>query len=418
MSLNVPEVSISCLCGAAKQVVALRFPNEQATSRQLNIIFCHCYACRHSSGLLYTSYVPIQPPQSLDGLVHNPDETAHVRRYFCGTCGCHIFQREQGSSGDAVGDDRLWSVATGTIIGRAGTEEGADRESGEADGGKELPFFKFAGHVNVAGTKDGGLSPFINLVSAPREPGVYGHTDEAPPPPTISATQEGKNVLEVRCHCRTNRFRITRPDASSRAPRSGFPDLMVPFAASPREVVSNPHTEKWWLRPPDSAAGPTRYLAGTCACRSCRLASGFEVQTWAFVPRCNIFFFCGTASPDAATSEDTLVPLDFAALPKGILRSYKSSSGVLREFCPRCGATVFWHDRWRPDIVDVSVGLLDAPEGARAETWLDWWCGRVSFAEDAGNGRSGGAAHWAQSVVESLARGLRSWEEEKGETAV
>ncbi|KAI1457353.1 hypothetical protein F4805DRAFT_182687 [Annulohypoxylon moriforme] len=412
MSLEVSEVAISCLCGAAKQVVTLRFPSEQATSEPLDISFCHCYACRHSSGLLYVSYAPIEPPQSTNSLVTYSDESAHIRRYFCGTCGCHIFQHKPSSSGDAIGADRLWAVATGVIIGRAKTEEGADRQPREANDGKERPFLKFAGHVNVAGTKDGGLSPFIKSVSEPNEPGGYGHHDEVPPSTSTSSTEERKDLdnsdndtLEAHCHCKTVRFLITRPDASSRIPHSGFPDLTVPFATTPREVVSNPQDEKWWLRPPDSP-NPTKYLAGTCACRSCRLTSGFEIQTWTFVPRSNIFFF--PPSPNA-TSEDTLIPLDFDTLPKGVIQSYESSPGVLREFCGRCGATVFWHDRWRPGIVDVSVGLLDAPEGARAETWLDWWYGRVSFAEYAGNDRVGEAAHWGEKVVESLTKGFELW---------
>jgi len=34
-------------------------------------------------------------------------------------------------------------------------------------------------------------------------------------------------------------------------------------------------------------------------------------------------------------------------------------------------------------LVDVAVGVLDAREGARAEGWLEWWTGRLSFREDA-----------------------------------
>ncbi|KAI1445196.1 hypothetical protein F5Y02DRAFT_132995 [Annulohypoxylon stygium] len=417
MSFKAYNTPISCLCGAANQVVALRLQSEQATSGQVDVNFCHCYACRHSSGLLYVSYAPIHPPRSVNGLVVYTDETAHVRRYFCNTCGCHVFQREQGSFGDAAEADGLWAVATGVITGRAVAEERTDREAGETDGGKEHPFLKFAGHVNVVGTKDGGLSPFITDVEGPHGQRVHGHGDESPPPSTVTKTGEGKDTLEAHCHCKTVRFRITRPDASSRVPHSGFPDLMIPFASSPREIVSNPQNEKWWLRPPDSA-NPTKYLAGTCACRSCRLTSGFEVQTWAFVPRSNIFFVTPSYAKSETAEENKLIPLDFETLPKGILRSYESSPGVLREFCPGCGATVFWHDRWRPGIIDVSVGLLDAPEGSRAETWSDWWYGRVSFAEDATTGRVGEAAHWAESVVENLAKGLKSWENGKGEGSV
>jgi hypothetical protein len=91
---------------------------------------------------------------------------------------------------------------------------------------------------------------------------------------------------------------------------------------------------------------------------------------WAFVPQCNIF-------------KDDGQSFDFQV---GTLKSYESSKGVLREFCGVCGATAFWHCDWRPDLVDVSVGLLDLEEGARAEDWLVWWKGRVSFRELSNSG--------------------------------
>jgi hypothetical protein len=49
-------------------------------------------------------------------------------------------------------------------------------------------------------------------------------------------------------------------------------------------------------------------------------------------------------------------------------------------------------------LLDVAVGLLDAPEGARAEDWLEWCTSRLSFREDA-VGR-------ADSLVEGIERGL------------
>src|SRR5271170_5257517 len=35
-----------------------------------------------------------------------------------------------------------------------------------------------------------------------------------------------------------------------------------------------------------------------------------------------------------------------------------------------------------PELIDVSVSLLRAKEGSRAESWLSWWTERVSFRED------------------------------------
>ena len=57
--------------------------------------------------------------------------------------------------------------------------------------------------------------------------------------------------------------------------------------------------------------------------------------------------------------------------------------------------------------MDVSVGLLDAAEGARAATWLDWWTERVSFSEDAALGRTGTAAEMAVRLVNELETNLR-----------
>jgi hypothetical protein len=162
---------------------------------------------------------------------------------------------------------------------------------------------------------------------------------------------------------------------------------------------------------PEQAPKPTlKYLSGTCACHPCRLTSGFEIQTWAFIPRRNILI-----SSSSSSSQDQPhhhhKPLDFSTLdradPHQKLKAYESSPGRIREFCSVCGATVFWHDHFRPDLIDVSVGLLRAPEGARAESWLEWWTGRVSFSEDAGKGRTGGAKAWGEGVIGLLEEGLR-----------
>ncbi|KAI2619676.1 hypothetical protein GGR54DRAFT_640000 [Hypoxylon sp. NC1633] len=437
------EVSISCHCGAAQQKVAL---HPQEPLAPLDVDLCHCYACRHSTGLLCASYAPIRALPALDGLVAYPSASAHaaaaprLRRYFCGTCGCHVFRWERRFDDDAGGEEvvgGLWAVATGVIVGRSGS----DVELLQGDDGVEdasCPLLKCAGHVNTAGTRDGGLALFMDCVGESRETGGYGHSGTLA---TLSANSgeeaedddgdgdgdggDSGKILQAHCLCKTIRFHITRPNASSQLLRSNFPDLTVPYATSPREVIANPHDEKWWLRPQGDPS-PTKYLAGTCACRSCRLVSGFEIQTWAFVPRSNIFLlpslppppFSSAPAPATVTPATRLlappdpIPLDFATLERrsASLRTYESSPGVRREFCPCCGATVFWHDRWRPGLVDVSVGLLDADEGARAGSWLEWWCGRVSFEEDAVDGRAGGVAAWARALVEGLADGMRRFE--------
>lgn len=83
----------------------------------------------------------------------------------------------------------------------------------------------------------------------------------------------------------------------------------------------------------------------------------------------------------------------------GTLKSYRSSPIAKRWFCDTCGANVFYDSDERPTLLDVSVGVLDADSGARAEEWLEWEKGRVSFREDVHN----------TSLLEALEEGMSKW---------
>jgi hypothetical protein len=322
--------------------------------------------------------------------------------------------RDAGNGDGEAGDEggREWEVATGALD-------------------NVVEYVRVGRHDNIEDTKDGGLSIWMTeqhgwpLPVSPsseverREAKPSGrsrdipaaqpaHAQSQPPPPIADL-----NFLHAHCACNAVKFHIMRPSASSILPHSQFPDLMIPYHTKD-PLIPNAGDEKWWLR-----ADGVKYLAGTCACRSCRLTSGFEIQTWAFVPRANIFFHVPRSAnlfsgPDLNNElEEIIIPLDFNEFRelekagKTVLRSYESSPGVLREFCGTCGATIFWHDKWRPEVVDVSVGLLEAQEGARAEEWLEWWVERVSFEEDAA-GRG--------DLIPALRRGLWAWDEARKAT--
>ncbi|KAH7311334.1 Mss4-like protein [Stachybotrys elegans] len=352
------RITVSCHCGAARQDVQ---------TSALDVSLCHCSTCRHTTGLLCTSYLSLP--------------CSNMSLYFCAVCGCHTFRSQfntsiPGSYADLAGLD--WQVATGVI-------------TDSSDDGFSLGL---GGHLRVEETQDGGLANWISTEAR------HGDQDSTP----ISSPNH--DLLPASCQCGNVNFFVTRPNADSALPHSGFSDLIIPFHTGSPDIP-NPNDVKWWLRENN------KYLAGTCACQSCRLVSGFEIQTWAFVPRCNIFFRTKTDSSvgDQAESsgrgQPAVIPLDFNQLLDGVLQSYESSEGVLREFCPGCGATIFWHDKWRPDLIDVSVGLLRAPEGARADTWLEWCAHRVSFDEDAETGRSGWAKTWARGLIDRLASGVK-----------
>ena len=149
--------------------------------------------------------------------------------------------------------------------------------------------------------------------------------------------------------------------------------LMVPDYLHKSE---NPGNEAWWI-----CADGTRCLAETCACISCRLASGFDITVWAFIPTSNIFL---------DSSLDT--PFPFDAYPPA-LATHTSSPGVTRSFCKRCGANVFWHGSeertGRVGLVDVAV-------------W-GCWMRRVL------RGRKGGWSGGEEGMHRGLGRGWKRW---------
>lgn len=430
---------ITCHCSRASQTIS------PATPPPPNLTLCHCTQCRKTTGLLCASYLPISPPAHTTGLVAYRASQRH-ERLFCRTCGCHVFWRTDG------GGDVSWAVATGVIEGLVGGDCGT-----EADDDVDPLEPQYARHINVPSTRDGGLAVFLPEIngravdssssfpssSSPRSrwEDHFSPNDAVPPHPHTIVEAQDKDILPASCHCASTTFHIQRPNARSTLPRRGYTDLMYPFCSTRAEVAANLGDEKWWLRPPPEreegereeereereGVKPTRrYLAGTCACRSCRLVSGFEIQAWAFVPRANIFLHLPSSpsssslppsssslppSSSSSTSPFTILPLSFQTPLPPTLASYPSSPHVIRHFCTTCGATIFWRRDDAgdsSDVVDVSVGLLDAGAGggARAVEWLDWWRGRVSFAEEAGTGRWGSVRQRAEGLVTSLEEGM------------
>ncbi|OAX81272.1 hypothetical protein ACJ72_04390 [Emergomyces africanus] len=349
---------IACLCNCASQTVSLDWSAESNMgSSPSALAFCHCNACRWTTGSLCTSYVPLkrgtQPAPNLHGLVEYVKSMV-ASHWFCETCGAHVFLQLKR------GDEReeKFMVARGTI-----TDPDFQTES--------------ITHLSLASTIDGSIFGLpVRLGGALQQGGMERdkcftgaiYTDPTgdyipknDPPESSSPTK----TLTASCQCEGVKFLISPPDHTSNLASSPWCDVLVPYhtSTSPSAAGANPTDVKWWV-----CANGTKYLAGLCACNSCRLASGFPIQSWAFVSRSNIF--------KASDCSNLLTYQDF-----GTLKQYKSSPGVYREFCGVCGATAFWHCDERPGVVDVSVGLLRAKTGVRAEDWLHWELGRISFEE-------------------------------------
>lgn len=331
--------SVTCLCGH----IALSIQLDPATDHT-RLQLCHCHGCRAVTGLLCSSYYLLQErPSALDTL-QEYQESPHVSRFFCRTCGAHVFAQSKPSG--------RYLVASGVLV--------------DAD----TPEVHSIQHWKTGDTGDGGLSAYLpqwpstdiscrlEAKPVPIESSERGKSAISQTPPASWSSLQDQHNLQARCHCGGIDFFVTPPDESSTQAWSQWPDLLVPFNSGYADI-ENGADVKWFLR-----KGNTKYLAGTCACASCRLHSGFPIQVWAFIPKSNLFNADGS-------------PLTFGS---GTMKQYKSSPGVYREFCDRCGATVFWHNDGRPTVIDVSAGLIRG-KNARSEELLDWATGRVSFAE-------------------------------------
>ncbi|KAL2857819.1 Mss4-like protein [Aspergillus pseudoustus] len=336
--------SISCLCTKVVQQVHINPSNNS------ELDLCHCAVCQAISGQICTSYYVLQGTPHLENLLKY-QQSDTLSRYFCGTCGSHAFAYSMHGS--------KYFVAAGLL--------------------DNPPQTKSVRHWSADDTQDGGLSSFLPGSSADKTLPCWL---DSPPGSqnTVSGRLEGptqeSSQLLARCHCGGIELYITRPDSTSEEPWSHWPDIIIPYNSG--VSAENEEDVKWWL-----CAGKTKYMAGTCACRTCRLASGFPIQTWAFIPKSNIL-------------NARKMPL---AYDVGTLRRYESSPAVYREFCSRCGASVFWHCDKRPQLIDVSVGLFQAASGSRAEEWLEWATGRTSFAEMAVD----------KLLIQQLEAGLKAW---------
>ncbi|PPQ87333.1 hypothetical protein CVT25_002084 [Psilocybe cyanescens] len=306
-------------------------------------------------------------PYDLSELTKYETYSPDVTRYFCSSCSALLFWVPHRPS-----EEDHWTVSTGALE--------------RTDGVVKLGY-----HIWIGDTLDGGLADHLRTVDGVQltwfkgEPGSeelpvgWNAVEKRVTSNTIDAKEE---LLHAHCHCGMIKFAITRPTEASLLPSAPYPDLLYPHNTSHLSKISNLHDEKWWLRPANLST-PTKYLAGHCMCNTCRLTSGFEIQSWAFVPLVNI------------VTPDTGEPLRLAkegSRPAG-LKQYITSTGKYRESCRTCGATVFSWQIDNADLVSVSVALLDDKKsGVRAENWLEWQRNRVSFKEKA--------------VSQSIAKGL------------
>ncbi|OLN87198.1 hypothetical protein CCHL11_03550 [Colletotrichum chlorophyti] len=235
----------------------------------------------------------------------------------------------------------------------------------------------YSSHMFVEDTLDGGASAWLprvhNGTPIKRWRQLRGKSEELPPdwPPQRAVTDTQRSAkaspaaTSIYCNCKGVQFTL----------RSAV------------DLESVPEKELPWYIEPQTL----KYRAKPDVCDSCRITSGVDMVEWAYAPLSHIEFNSKTAQgpsefPASLAALRDAVSSDSRDPRLGTLAMYQSSPGVERYFCAECSANVFYSVHDRDGIVDIAVGLLDHPDGARAEGLLAWSYGQIAYEEDAREG--------------------------------
>jgi hypothetical protein len=377
MASDMKTIKATCLCGDAAHDITL-----PSNAFPIPAYFCSCNSCRHMTGTLFLSSAFLtpnyQPSSDLLEKLTSFKFSERITTYFCKRCGCTMLSHCLPKTTSTYRSGS-WDVMTGTLE--------------TFDGILDLK-----GHEYIHDTLDGGFSDFLPALNNRHlerwSHDINGETSQLPlywRSPEIPKNLKTTARLHAHCKCNNIRFYIARPSPQSSTASRAWPDLLIPHYTQQHNKPLDAAHETWYLR-----ANKTRFLAGLCSCNSCRLASGQEITAWAFIPAIDISLDAEGQIPLPSVTENDSF---------GSLQTYASSTNVTRSFCSVCGAIVFFSEtkRSKTTLLDVAVGLLEAPEGARAESWLEWRTERLSFREDA-VGRAG-------RLVEGIEKGMREFRE-------
>lgn len=351
---TVPVIS-QCLCKAHTFTSSVR-----KSELPLKAVSCHCDSCRHETGSFHFSEVAWPDPEVDLSSLQQYHFSETLVEYSCATCSSPLFCKR---------------TTPGAI---------PDAFSGALNNAPGL--VEYSKHIFVADTVDGGATPWLRKNYRDGEPIKFWKelyaTDSRvgeelahswPDPATLPEPLEkvAPGTTPFYCHCRgVNLLLRSAADVTT-------PDAELPF-------YIDPDTRK--------------YLVTSCSCEYCRRAAGADIFSWTYSQLSHIEF---PPSPDA--SESRAFPADVTALKEavsapadtrdprlGTLAMYKSSAHVDRYHCSRCSATVFYAVAHRPGTVEIAVGLLSHPSGARAEGILRWdYANLVFYDYDKGGWREG-----------------------------
>ncbi|KAI1414553.1 DUF636 domain protein [Hypoxylon sp. FL1857] len=225
-------------------------------------------------------------------------------------------------------------------------------------------FWKYASFGFPKSSRDGGVLSWLPSVGGQELIKVSPNRDIAPEC-KLELGKDGMERLRGECMCGGVSFTIPRPS----------------------DEVKNDEYMGRYVSPSDSR----KWKAFVDLCRDCGRLSSVNGVPWLLAPR-------AVLEPE--------IPSD---LRFGTMKTYESENGI-RSFCGRCGATVFAKGYLRcpterQEVLNIAMGILRAPEGARAENWVTWRAGNPAWAAD--------AMKYDSEFVSALVEGHKKWSVEK-----
>ncbi|KAF2029722.1 hypothetical protein EK21DRAFT_67137 [Setomelanomma holmii] len=287
---------------------------------------CHCDSCRHVTGALYSVDLRWPTPRA--------EVNVSKLKVFHHFASIDLLFCPTCSTpmffADRNDKDRLLGVFSGVLT------------------NEDVNLVEFANHIFINDTKEGGASVWLRHNASGSQIKRFKKTIAAPVP--------------ICCKCKGVEFVLHRGDYT------GIEEDELPFHIDP---VTH------------------KLLAGFCGCDSCRLQAGVDLFNWTY-SEMKYLSFGNSDRPFPTNSYDLKRLADARDPALGTLTYYSSREGVERYFCSNCSACVFYATTLRPEIIDVAIGLLETPVGARAENLLSWsWGARISHREDADGGWRG-----------------------------
>ncbi|KAL2864005.1 GFA family protein [Aspergillus lucknowensis] len=314
------------------------------TSLPLDVHICNCTLCRTLLGAPASFHAPL--PKEIEPEFIAPsslDKLTPNRREGapCTIYFCSTCGCHIGDRGHQGG----WTISVSIF------EEGVnDNES----------LWKFNEHwyTDAASTGDGGFSQLLPRIDG-REVRIWNPDTTTDRSQKDEKKEDGgrEEKLLAQCSCGGVSFNISRPR---------------------QEFVDSPLSEGWV-----HAEDPSKWLGLVDVCTDCRLVNGAHVVAWLFV------------------SADHISPPLPEDLCIGTSKRYESSPGVVRTFCGRCGATVFFTEKRRGRIVDIATGILRGKEGFMLADWARWRTARLGYPDD--------GIKYDRGLTEGLTEGLQEW---------